>query len=89
MYQTDTVDRRPTIVHPPSSHHKMAAISLVDRSESNSLHLLVRRNWASENPGVILVFCIVFVVGMGIVMLFAYRRWMKHKAKEERYETAE
>lgn len=68
----------------------MAAISLDNRSEANSLHLLVKRkNWAAENPGVILVFCIVFIVGMGIAMLFAYRRWMKYKANKERYEDAE
>lgn len=68
----------------------MPAISLVDRSEANNLHLLVKReNWASENPGVILVFCIVFVVGVGIGMLFAYRRWLKYKANKDRYEIAE
>lgn len=69
----------------------MPHISLDNRSEANSFHLLAKRkkNWAAKNPGVVLVFCIVFVVGMGIVMLFAYRRWMRYKANKERYEIAE
>lgn len=67
----------------------MAAISL-GRSETHSLHLLVKRkNWASEHPGVILVFCIVFVVGVGIASLFLYRQWLKMKANREKYEIAE
>lgn len=68
----------------------MAAISLIDRSEATILHQFAKRsNWASENPGVILVFCIVFIVGVGIIALFMYRRWLKHKATKESYETAE
>ena len=53
-------------------------------------HEIVKRsNWASENPGVILVFCIVFIVGVGIVSLFAYRLWMKRKAKKQSFEVQE
>ncbi|KAE8370925.1 hypothetical protein BDV27DRAFT_119178 [Aspergillus caelatus] len=48
-----------------------------------------RSNWAGENPGVILVFCIVFIVGVGVVSLFAYRMWMKRKAKKESYQVQE
>lgn len=68
----------------------MAAISVIDRSEAPNLRQFGKRdNWAAENPGVILVFCIVFVVGFGIVALFAYRRWMKRKADKETYESVE
>ncbi|KAJ6120473.1 hypothetical protein N7523_004753 [Penicillium sp. IBT 18751x] len=68
----------------------MAPISLISRTESETLRLLIKRgNWASENPGVILVFCIVFLVALGIIALFAYRRYLKRKANKESYETTE
>lgn len=51
--------------------------------------IVKRSNWAGENPGVILVFCIVFIVGVGIISLFAYRLWMKRKAKKQFYEVQE
>ncbi|KZZ87226.1 hypothetical protein AAP_05865 [Ascosphaera apis ARSEF 7405] len=51
----------------------MPAISLIPRAElaaSQKLHQLARRNnWAGRNPGVILVFCIVFIVAFGIISL--------------------
>ncbi|KAJ5682185.1 hypothetical protein N7462_005350 [Penicillium macrosclerotiorum] len=68
----------------------MAAISMIERSQGSKLPLVVKRgNWASREPGVILVFCIVFVVAVGIIALFAYRKWMKRKAEKESFETAE
>ncbi|KAJ5204312.1 uncharacterized protein N7498_005191 [Penicillium cinerascens] len=69
----------------------MAAISLIDRSQAETIHLLAKRekNWAAREPGVVLVFCIVFLVACGIISLFAYRRWMKRKAEKETYETTE
>ncbi|KAL1998919.1 hypothetical protein VTN02DRAFT_5342 [Thermoascus thermophilus] len=45
-----------------------------------------RHNWANRNPGVVLVFCIVFLVGLGIVALFAYRKWMARKAAKQAME---
>lgn len=69
----------------------MAAISLIERSQAETIHLLTKRekNWAARNPGVVLVFCIVFLVACGIIALFAYRRWLKMKANKESYETTE
>lgn len=68
----------------------MAPISLIPRTDPETLHLLAKRkNWAARNPGVVLVFCIVFLVALGIISLFAYRRWMKRKASKETYETTE
>ncbi|KAL2840772.1 hypothetical protein BJY01DRAFT_218102 [Aspergillus pseudoustus] len=49
-------------------------------------HVLERRNWASENPGPILVFCIVFIVAMGVILLFLYRKWMAGRASRETYQ---
>jgi hypothetical protein len=58
----------------------MAAISLIERDDS-PLHQLVRRkNWAAENAGVMLVFCIVFVIASGLLSLYLYRKWMAKKA---------
>jgi hypothetical protein len=64
----------------------MAAIALRD---SHINHLAKRSNWASENPGVVLVFCIVFLVGVGIISLFVYRRWMARKAKKASFDVEE
>ncbi|RHZ57065.1 hypothetical protein CDV55_104492 [Aspergillus turcosus] len=64
----------------------MAAIAL---RNSQIHHLAKRHNWASENPGVILVFCIVFIVGVGVIALFAYRKWMARKARMASYEVEE
>jgi hypothetical protein len=49
-------------------------------------HALERRDWASENPGPILVFCIVFIVAMGVIILFLYRKWMARRATQQSYE---
>lgn len=63
---------------------------MINQSDAPNLRQFAKRsNWAGENPGVILVFCIVFIVGLGIVLLFAYRRWMKRKAEKETYESVE
>lgn len=44
-------------------------------------HQLVKRdNWASENAGVVLVFCIVFIIAVGLIILFIYRKWLARKA---------
>jgi predicted negative regulator of RcsB-dependent stress response len=77
----------------------MAPINLLDRSQAETVHLLLKRadlhqlvkrkNWAARNPGVVLVFCIVFLVALGLVALVAYRRWLKRKANKETYETTE
>ncbi|KAB8072058.1 hypothetical protein BDV29DRAFT_178135 [Aspergillus leporis] len=57
--------------------------ALTPRTQAN---IIKRSNWASENPGVVLVFCIVFIVAVGIIALFAYRKWMSWKAKRQSFE---
>ena len=55
---------------------------------SPPLHEVAKRgNWADRNRGVVMVFCIVFLVAVGIIALFAYRRILKRKADKESYET--
>ncbi|CAK7228436.1 hypothetical protein SBRCBS47491_006905 [Sporothrix bragantina] len=50
----------------------MAAIdtALIAREASN---LAKRSNWASREAGVIVVFCIIFVVGVGLVGLWLHK----------------
>ncbi|KAJ5651532.1 uncharacterized protein N7484_005255 [Penicillium longicatenatum] len=68
----------------------MAVIYPTTRSQESSVHQITKRsNWASKNPGVVLVFCIVFLVGLGIVSLFIYRRVLQKKAEKEKFETTE
>jgi predicted permease len=76
----------------------MAAIKLIPHTKSASpslspsLSFLVTRdkdNWADKNRGVVLVFVIVFLVVVGIIALYAYRRWLKRQAEKETYETTE
>lgn len=63
------------IIHPSV----MPAISLA--AHDQTMHQLVRReNWASHNAGVVLVFCIVFIVATGLITLFIYRKWTARKA---------
>ncbi|KAI9810515.1 MAG: hypothetical protein M1826_003535 [Phylliscum demangeonii] len=70
----------------------MAAIdsSLVARSTASSLlHTLLlarstppkkNNNWAGRNAGVVLVFAIVFVIVMGLILLFVYRKLLARRA---------
>lgn len=66
----------------------MPAVHLAQYPDPYGLHLMAKRdNWANKNRGVVLVFVIVFIVAVGIISLFIYRRWMKRKADKESYET--
>lgn len=48
---------------------------------SRELHqLMKRKNWAAKNPGVILVFCIVFTVVVLVGSLLAYRKYSAKRA---------
>lgn len=65
----------------------MAVMKSIDHGKTlDQSFLATRSNFASREPGVILVFCIVGVVGIGLVVLFSYRYWLKRKAKKERTE---
>lgn len=47
-------------------------------------HQLVKRdNWASENVGVVLVLCIIFIIAVGLIALFAYRKLLARKAARQ------
>ncbi|KAJ9201779.1 hypothetical protein DTO166G4_1935 [Paecilomyces variotii] len=74
-------------IQPSSTNLAMAAISLIEHATvpgvggpdlSRRRHH--RHNWAAREPGVVLVFCIVFLVACGFLALFLYRRWLARKA---------
>ncbi|KAI4867320.1 hypothetical protein F4820DRAFT_446129 [Hypoxylon rubiginosum] len=44
-------------------------------------HILPRDNWANREPGVIVVFCIVFVVGCGLIGLWVSKCISARRAK--------
>ena len=59
----------------------MAAFESLLYPRDNQEHYLVKRsNWASRNVGPVLVFCILFVVGSGLLSLFIYRKIKASKA---------
>lgn len=65
-----------------SDHYiAMAALNLVTRDEAINM-MAKRSNWAGKNAGVMVVFCILFIVGVGLVTLFIYRKVMARKARK-------
>ncbi|CAP87197.1 Pc24g02890 [Penicillium rubens Wisconsin 54-1255] len=48
-----------------------------------------RDNWAAEEPGVILVFCIVFLVGCGILVLIIQKTVKQRLEERAQWEVSE
>jgi ATP/ADP translocase len=61
----------------------MAAINALVARDLLSRQLAKRENWAQQEKGVIVVFCIVFVVAVGLIILWIYKCLQKRKAKKE------
>lgn len=59
----------------------MPAISLPVVARDTMLHIAKRSNWAGENAGVMVVFCIVFVVAVGLIILFIFKKMQARKEK--------
>jgi hypothetical protein len=60
----------------------MAAISLPIAARDAISQIAKRSsNWPAENVGVMVVFCITFVVAVGLIALFSYK---KIQARKER-----
>lgn len=59
----------------------MPAINTIAVREA-VLNGLVKRekNWAAREPGVMVVFCIVGVVGIGLIALFVHKRLAARRA---------
>lgn len=60
----------------------MAAISNALVARDTFSQLAKRENWASQEAGVVVVFCIVGVVGIGLIALFIYKKLSARKAKQ-------
>ncbi|KAL2159711.1 hypothetical protein VTH06DRAFT_2280 [Thermothelomyces fergusii] len=62
---------------------KMAAInySLVARDSFSTL--AKRTNWAGKNPGVMVVFCVLFVVGVGLIGLWIYKKVLARRERRQ------
>ncbi|KAK4156283.1 hypothetical protein C8A00DRAFT_12764 [Chaetomidium leptoderma] len=52
----------------------MPAISLPIVARDTFSQLAKRSNWASRNVGVMIVFCIVFVVAVGLIALLIHKK---------------
>ncbi|KAK4113988.1 hypothetical protein N656DRAFT_707276 [Canariomyces notabilis] len=42
---------------------------------------IAKRNWAQEEAGVIVVFCITFVVAVGLIALFIHKKLAARREK--------
>jgi hypothetical protein len=59
----------------------MPAISLPVVARDTMFQIAKRSNWAGENAGVMVVFCIVFVVAVGLIFLFIFKKMQARKEK--------
>jgi len=60
----------------------MAAISKQLIATHAVSELVKRKNWAAREPGVIVVFCIVFIVAVGLLGLFISKQCAKRRASK-------
>lgn len=49
----------------------------------DSFSHIAKRNWAGQEAGVIVVFCIVFVVAVGVIGLFIHKKIAARKAAKQ------
>lgn len=68
---------------PPTS--KMPAIEKSALIAREAFTQLVKRekNWAAREPGVIVVFCIVFIVAVGLTSLFVHKKMVARRAAKQ------
>ena len=64
--------------------HNTFAMAAFDQSlVARSANMLVKReNWAAQEPGVILVFCIIGAVAILLISLFAYKKISARRARK-------
>ena len=61
----------------------MPAISKTIAVREAVSHIAKRSNWAAEEPGVIVVLCIVFVVACGLIGLWISKQLAARKARKQ------
>ncbi|RYP20448.1 hypothetical protein DL767_009451 [Monosporascus sp. MG133] len=57
--------------------------AIVARDTFSTLAKRQQQNWAAQEPGVIVVFCIVFLVGCGLIGLWISKLISKRRAKKQ------
>ncbi|KAK7952045.1 uncharacterized protein PG986_007773 [Apiospora aurea] len=60
----------------------MPAISNTIVAREAMSHIAKRENWAKQEAGVIVVFCIVFIVAVGLIGLWISKCLASRKAKK-------
>ncbi|OPB43633.1 hypothetical protein A0O28_0099210 [Trichoderma guizhouense] len=65
-----------------SAQDTMAAINKQLIATRAVSELVKRKNWAAREPGVIVVFCIVFIVAVGLLGLFIHKQCAKRRASK-------
>ncbi|KAI0838617.1 hypothetical protein F5Y06DRAFT_39407 [Hypoxylon sp. FL0890] len=60
----------------------MPAINTAIVARDSFSHIARRENWAQKEAGVVVVFCIVFVVGCGLVGLWISKCIAKRRAQK-------
>lgn len=58
----------------------MPAISSAIVARDTISHLTKRKNWAAREAGVVVVFCVVFVVAVGVISLLVSKKLAARKA---------
>ncbi|KAK4033233.1 hypothetical protein C8A01DRAFT_19801 [Parachaetomium inaequale] len=61
----------------------MPAISFPLVARDGFAQIAKRNNWAAENAGVMVVFCVTFVVAVGLIVLFIYKKMLARREKRQ------
>ncbi|KAM0809104.1 hypothetical protein AB5N19_09447 [Seiridium cardinale] len=61
---------------------KMPAINTAIVARDSFSSIAKRQNWAAKEAGVVVVFCIVFVVAVGLIGLFIHKKLAARKARK-------
>jgi len=67
------------------TYSKMPAINTVIVARDTFATIAKRENWAAQEAGVIVVFCIVFVVAVGLIALFITKRMAARRAAKAQF----
>jgi hypothetical protein len=61
----------------------MPAINFPLVARDSFSQLAKRNNWPAENAGVMVVFCVTFVVAVGLICLFIYKKMLARREKRQ------
>jgi len=63
----------------------MPAVDIKSLALRDASRLLSKRNWASEEPGVIVVLCIVFILAAGTAGYYIHKWFAKRRAAKQEF----